>query len=139
MVEVRPALKDIMSYIKALQEYFSLKDKVLWTGSWSSGSITVPDTDKYSEFKVNVGARYVHAIRSGDQLHGTMSFRGSDGTVIYQNVFSANISGNSWTISGHGQMGHRMTSDHGSFGNTLIVTEIIGSEPIAPEYLGGGV
>ena len=130
--------------IQAILEYFRLKDKVLWTGSWSSGSITVPNTAKYSKFKICMGTLYLEGIKvNGSQIFGTISFRGSSGTAIYQNVFTAKVSGNTWTIVGHGQMGHNQAGNHGTYGNALEVTEIIGIDPVIPTALqniiGGGV
>lgn len=129
--------------LQAILEYFRLKDKVLWTGSWSSGSITVPNTAKYSKFKICMGTLYLEGIKvNGSQIFGTISFRGSSGTTIYQNVFTAKVSGNTWTIVGHGQMGHNQAGNHGTYGNTSEVTEIVGIDPVIPTALqniiGGG-
>lgn len=37
--------------------------KTLWTGSWSSGSITVPDSDKYSAFAITVDGYGLIGVR----------------------------------------------------------------------------
>ena len=54
MFEVLKGFKDMAEFIKALKEYFELKNKVLWESStsWSTGTKTITDISKYQTIQV---------------------------------------------------------------------------------------
>lgn len=122
--------------------YISARGKTLWTGEWSSGTITVPGSSQYGTFMINVGRQWMFAQRrdSGGvpMVGGDIAFLSNDTNRIYQNLFRCTVDGDQWTLVSHNQCGHILGSDH--VANTtgagdLVITQIIGMDPL---YIGGG-
>ena len=135
----------LFNILNGICQYLAARNKTLWTGTWSSGSITVPDTDKYRTFIIKFGTQYMVAIRNmNDRVTGTLFFASTNGQNVYQNLFAATVSGNIWTIKTQTQFGHYGSSSHSAFQQVnpgYVVEEIVGLEPILSEFvtLGGGV
>ena len=144
MVEVRPALKDIMSYIKALQEYFSMRNKVLITGSFSTGAtVRIPNGALYESFAFAVGNVMAYAYSSPNVLNFYASGgNNSTKTHVTRQIKAEDVvvDGNDLVINDFvcGSMWHEGNS-HGVTAQTCNV--IIGIDPIIPDALkamGGG-
>lgn len=126
--------------LKAILEYFSLKNKVLWEGTWSSGSKTIQDISKYQtvEVYVGLGSSVAMLYLRDSKLEG--------GTVIGYPAWFATaqytlgLNGDVATMSGT-YLGHSQNSDHSTI-TTTTITKIIGIDPILPDALkniiGGG-
>ena len=134
----------LFKILNGICQYLAARNKTLWSGTWSSGSITVPDTDKYRTFIIKFGTQYMTAIRNlDDSITGTLFFFSNNGQNVYQNLFTATVSGNRWTFKTQTQFGHRGSSGHSAFqqiSSAYVVEEIVGLEPILSEFvdLGGG-
>lgn len=135
----------LFNILNGICQYIAARNKTLWSGSWSEGSITVPDTAKYRTFLIKFGTRYMFAINNGgNRIVGTYFFVSNNGQNIYQNQFEADISGNTWSIHSQTQVGHLGGAGHSQItqvnpGN--VVEEIVGLEPILSAFvtIGGGV
>lgn len=139
------SLKDTAEFTKALIEYLSLKNKVLYSGTaeWKTGSKTIPGISKYNTVKV-----YLWNVYGGVELErvGT-SFQG-DGMV-------ANVSSGSHTdvavilnftdkdlvtIGANSVLHHQSAGSHVKSIDGWVL-KIVGIEPIIPDALktiGGG-
>lgn len=135
--------------LRAILEYFSLKNKVLWESSteWQSGTKTIPGISKYKTILV-----YPWLDRHGIELerYNDTTFMGegmiakvssdhlhtSAGYIIYVNENDAA------SISYEVYMHHAGGSNHQSYG-TAWIRKIVGKEPILPDALkniiGGGL
>lgn len=134
----------LFKILNGICQYLAARNKTLWSGTWSSGSITVPDTDKYRTFIIKFGTQYMTAIRNlDDRITGTLFFASNNGQNVYQNLFTATVSGNRWTFKTQTQFGHYGSSSHSAFQQinpAYVVEEIVGLEPILGEFvnIGGG-
>lgn len=104
----------------------NFSNKELWTGSWKSGKITVPNTADYSLFKIQMDGQgtTVLGIRYGEHIRGIGGYAGdADEATIYQ--FTATISGNTWTFKQCHSFKHNTSGNHGS-ATARTVTSIRG-------------
>lgn len=134
----------LFKILNGICQYLAARNKTLWSGTWSSGSITVPDTDKYRTFIIKFGTQYMTAIRNlDDSITGTLFFASNNGQNVYQNLFTATVSGNRWTFKTQTQFCHYGSGGHSAFQQispAYVVEEIVGLEPILSEFvnIGGG-
>lgn len=142
-------LKSEREVLKAILEYFSLKNKTLWEGStnWQSGTKTIPGIYKYKTILV-----YPWTDRNGIELerHNDTTFMG-EGMVAYVSTtaslhtsigYMLYVNENDATsISYEVYMHHSGGSNHSSYG-TAWIKKIVGKEPLLPDALkniiGGG-
>lgn len=100
--------------------------KLLWEGSWSSGTLTVPNTSKYYGFRIAMSGQgtVILGFRYGSHVRGVGGYTQENGeATIYQ--FTATISGDTWTFVACNSFKHNASGDHGS--NTArTVVEIRG-------------
>lgn len=114
-----------------MSDFASLFGQTLWTGSWSSGSITVPDTDKYKIFIIMQGGQSVLVIKRSTNLYvDGFTLIGSSSGTQYVKSFSAAINNNTWTYRWANEIAHNVSSNHGAARNGEVITEIIGLVPI---------
>ena len=103
----------------------SFRGALLWSGSWSSGSITVPNYTDYRAYLINmdgVGSSIL-AIRSASFLRGIGGYGASD--VLYTYQLGVTSNGNTLTWGNCNMLRHNPSSNHGAF-TIYNVSEIIG-------------
>ena len=71
----------------------------LWSGSWKTGTISVPNTENYTMFAVKNKAMavYVPCFKYGNNIRGGTFFTNASGGTQYMSDFTATISGETWT------------------------------------------
>lgn len=145
MFDVQKSFEDIAEFVKALKEYLSLKNKVLFNGNsdWVSGSKTIPNLHKYRTFLIYPYASLSgvpcewdgNAIRGAGFVEGVST---SNNTVSLE--YDIRVSGDVATINRCRYISHTVGTSHG--GDTAWIRRIVGIEPVIPEalkkYLGGG-
>ena len=98
----------------------------LWSGSWESGSITVPNTSEYKMFLIaldGVGT-LIPAFKHNEYIRGVGGYSTSAPSVsTYQ--FAASFSGNKWTLAACNSLTHNNGGNHGS-ATSRTVSSIIG-------------
>lgn len=110
----------------------------IWTGTWSSGSVNIPNSDKYRAFLIyfgssgSVDAPAVIAFRDwlgGENSSGYVTGIGgtSNQSNNSQNIysFSAQVSGTSWTLQRANYVTHTANGSH-SVGATRPVWQVKG-------------
>lgn len=103
--------------------------KQLWSGTWSSGTITVPDTAKYIMFYVDVSGSPLIAFRLDDVVLG-FCITASGQAAQYIKAFRATISGDSWTFVNATQTNHTGSTPYHSLSSTALeVRKIVGLIP----------
>ncbi len=101
--------------------------KELWSGTWSSGSITVTDSDKYAVFLAIADDTPLLGVRmSNTQIKFFGVVYGSSRQYI-KTVAVAN-NGNTWTNSGTSNMGHTANGNH-TASAVAAINKIIGIIP----------
>lgn len=73
--------------------------KELWTGTWSSGTISVPGSSEYGLFQIRLSGQgtTIPVLKHGQHLRGMGGYSSATPTIItYQ--FTATISGDTWTF-----------------------------------------
>ena len=126
--------------------------QVLWSGTWNSGSINVPDSSKYRMFILDpiASATAIVACKLGSNVRGLGGWPNGNGHAIYG--FSATIAGDTWTMDKCQSMVHLDNNDHGSLNNNGIeaiygivqisidhVRSVILSGGCSFDYVGGTV
>lgn len=105
----------------------------LWTGTWSSGSITVPNADKYYSFLVYVdGSRDpIPCYRDGNgNILGSVVLGSASNSNNYVKIFRAGISGTTLTLNYARELAHYVSSNHNA-GENKTIYKIVGLDPIA--------
>ena len=132
-------LEDVAHYCKALKQWFALCNKQLWSGTFSSGSITVPNTDKYQLFLIQEDSFKNHiGVKSpdGTSVEFLAWFTGSDKKTLYTDYGRCNINGNKWGWVTVGQVAHQPGEGHGTFSSSnRHITKITGLLPTVPDAL----
>lgn len=106
----------------------SNKPKLLWTGNWSGGSITVPNTDEYDVFAVTVfssGNRILATKNSTkNRVTGILGAALSSNNNQYIDIITASISGNTWTLTNKHEVAHVSNGNHSP--TAIAFSEIYG-------------
>lgn len=121
--------------IRALLEYLSLKNKVLWEGTeWKSGSKTIDGIGKYQTVMVftalSVGTALL--MRRGNSLYGATPISYPAWMATAQ--FEITLNGDTATMTTARYLGHYANDSHGAITTTGIL-KIIGIDPILPDSL----
>ena len=137
-IPILKTLEDVANYCKALKNWFALCNKQLWSGTFGSGSITVPNTAKYQLFLIQEDSFKNHiGIKTpdGTSIEFFTWFMGSDKSNLYSDYGRCTVSGNKWTWVGVNQISHQPGSGHGSANSAnRHITKIIGLLPTVPGY-----
>ena len=120
--------------LKAILEYFSLKNKVLWEGTWESGSKTIKDISKYQTLMAHtwLGTGTVILARRGDYFYGgtAVGYPAWMATASFQ----ITVSGDTATLNEAQYLSHNRSAGHGAI-STGSLLKIIGIDPILPDAL----
>ena len=105
---------------QSASEFRTSIGQVLWSGSWNSGSINVPDSSKYRIFILDpiASATAIVACKIGSNVRGIGGWPNGNGHAIYG--FSATIAGDTWTMDKCQAMVHLANNNHGSLNNNGI-------------------
>lgn len=110
--------------------------KTLWTGTWSSGSITVPDSDKYSAFIITVEGYGLIGLMN-DQRNFVTGFSTATGdtatSIVQSRLAGIDVNGTTWTKRYFSQLGHLPSGNHNAKLTDKTITSIVGLIP----YWGG--
>lgn len=103
--------------------------KVLWTGTWSSGSITVPNTEDYLAYLITLKDQAIIAIRdeANQNIRGMMTAPTSANQWIRS--FVCNYSGNTWSSMIGYELAHSTTGAHSGKADGAV-TKIVGLVPV---------
>ena len=96
--------------------------KKLWSGSWSSGSITVPNTSDYTMFLIGVSGHgtWIPAFEQDENYVRGMGGYVNATPTDYSYQFGATLSGNTWTYVYSDYLYHGSGSTHGTRSKTTI-------------------
>lgn len=100
--------------------------KTLWTGAWSSGSITVNGISKYSILLITLTNNNQCIGISNGSTCRFMAVSGSANQYVFSGSFT--ISGDTCTWGAAGSMQHNGGGNHGAF-QTLNILSITGLVP----------
>lgn len=97
----------------------------LWSGSWSSGDIEVPNTSNYHLYQVTLKGQgtSILAIRRGSYIRGIGGYPTSAATSIH--AFAATFSGNTWSFVRANVVAHTASGNHSAV-ETFAVESIRG-------------
>lgn len=116
----------------AVAEILNLFGKTLWSGSITSGDITVPGADKYVAYAVTISGSVCIALRDGNTVSVYGITSSTVATSAQQFIKSAvfSISGDTWTLLRTKQTNHNETTTAHSLSSTAMqVTKIVGLVP----------
>lgn len=102
--------------------------RLLWSGSWSSGTITIPDTDKYLLFRISMVGQgtSVLATKAGSHIRGIGGYSSETPTITTYH-FAATLSNNEWTFVALNSFSHIPNGAHGSIPtDQLVISSIYG-------------
>lgn len=122
--------------LKNIAKYIQAKNKVLWTGTWETGSITVPEAENYETFRIFCNSlQPIDVARSGQYLLGAggCSYEGNIEIIAGINM---TISGNTLTMRYPAvRFTHTPEGNHTAVVATNIV-KIVGVDPIMAKISG---
>lgn len=143
--EIREFLGDVREFCAALQEYFALKNKTLYSGDWTSGSITITEIGKYHAVDVYCwkGVSPVRCYKfDGCFLGGGITSPVSSNGIHTDLQIRFGVTKTKLTWDYVRLLHHNNASSHGTQYTDLPIVKIVGVEPIIPtslqKYLGGG-
>lgn len=147
MFETIQRLKDIGNYIKALQEYISAKDKVLWESdtNWQSGSQTIPGILNYKTLRVYpwITNEGITLERAGDKFFGEGMISRVSGETIHTSVgIRLTVAEGDIVTFGYNLYVHHHGNDSYHSNGTAFLRKIVGQDPVIPDALkalGGGI
>ena len=101
--------------------------KELWNGSWNSGTLDIPDTDKYNLFMLWItgSGTSILAVKHGTHIRGIGGYSSAAKSIIYYQ-FAATVSGNAWSYVASNAMNHIPSAAHGALSDGLAITNIYG-------------
>lgn len=146
MLGIIKALTDVGNYIKELKTYLGLKNQVLFSGHWTTASVTqnIPDIIKYNTLKIfpweNYDGIFLYKI-SDTVFSGEGMVRGVSTSNTHTSIgIELHISGSTVSIESWNGLHHVGGSNHSST-FPLEIVKIVGIDPIIPQTLsklGGG-
>lgn len=100
---------------------------VLWEGSWSGGTITVPNTNKYTAYKIDMASQgsSIFAFRHNTHIRGVGGFYYLSGSCATSYQFTATFSGDEWSFVACNSLVHNPNGNHGKL-DDRTVSAIIG-------------
>lgn len=122
---------NIEDAINPLTDYISKRYKTLWTGTWTSGSITVNGASGYHSFIVYVDNSQdpIVCYRDGNgNIMGSIVVGNPNGNQ-YIKTIRASINGDVLTWDFAKELAHNASSNHGTASNKTIY-KIVGLDPI---------
>ena len=129
MNEIKNVVNDINRQLLA---YFEARYKTLWTGSWSSGNLTVSGISNYNSIIVyvdNNDAIVCHKNGTETSFQG-VTILGSGSTFSqYSKIFICGVNGDTLTWSVGKELGHNASGNHNA-GSNKTVSKIVGLDPI---------
>ena len=128
---IEQGIYNLAAQLDAVLADLALIGKTLWTGSWASGSNTIPDADKYRAFIVINSNIPMIAVRGGGNLIYGFNTACSSNQTQYVKVVRFDVDANDptkWTLVYANQLNHVYSSNH-SAGTTFNVEKIIGLIP----------
>lgn len=99
----------------------------LWSGSWSSGTITVSNTTKYSVYSISISGQgaSILAIRKATHIRGIGGYSSATPTITTLH-FTATVSGDEWTFVAANGFSHIPSGAHGELISGLVINGIVG-------------
>lgn len=108
--------------------------KSLWTGSWSTGDITVTGWSKYSLFLIkSTGNKSLLGYKDGTNLRGFCVAGHKAVMSHYTETFSASSNGDKLTMEYATFLQHTASGNHNA-GTSITINEIVG---LVPNWGGG--
>lgn len=134
-------IEQVNKLLQGLLNLQAARNKVLYENSagWSSGSITVPDADKYSEFDVYLWTSNnpIRCKLVGNEIRGGGLIQGVSGGLHTSAIVRIGMSGTALALTMSTVIHHATSSTHGEI-TSIPVQKIVGIEPIPAKILSGG-
>ena len=148
---IKDTLDNLSNDVEELKSISNKRYQTLWTGTWTSGKITVPNANKYHSFLVTIENNNVSGLFPGQKKFMCYKTTRNNTDMIYgfcadkKNISSdpgalteymsiicslwASYSGNEWTIKNNSVLYSSLDSGYQSL-PTFKIKEIVGVDPI---------
>lgn len=133
-------VEQLNQILQGICNWIAARNKVLWSGDKTTGSITVSGIDDYDVISVEINSYWCSVIMKKNS-YGSYIGIGTSGTKSQVNTVTVVLTKtgtNTYTVNTYA-VSHVNSGAHSDISqNAFGITKIIGIEPIPEKIIGGG-
>lgn len=133
-------IEQLNQILQGICNWIAARNKMLWSGDKTTGSITVPGIDNYDVISAEINS-YWHPVIMKKNSYGNYVGIGTSGATSQVNTVTIVLTKtgtDTYTINTYAVSHVNGGAHSGISQNAFGITKIIGIEPIPEKIIGGG-